>query len=76
MEKLVDPMSRCSLQALQNVNQRERPTLLIPKGSEQQMDMVRHDHGCVQTYPRCTCGAGALARLGRSRGFSQTVFKH
>ena len=39
------------------------------------MDMIRHDHDGVQMDPRCTCGAGALARHGRNPSFSQTVRK-
>ena len=76
MEKLVDAMSRGSLHALQNVNQRERPALFIPKWGEQQMDVVRHDDDSMQTYPRCRCGAGALARHSQNSSLSETVCQH
>ena len=40
------------------------------------MHMVRHDDDCMQTYPRCTCGAGALARRGQNPSLAQTVCKN
>ena len=40
MKELVDPMSRCSLQALQDVNQRERPPVCISQRQEKQVDVI------------------------------------
>ena len=55
-------MSCRAFQALKNVDQRKRPAVFGAKWRQQQVDMVRHDYGGVQTYPRYTCGAGNRLR--------------
>jgi hypothetical protein len=40
------------------------------------MNMIRHDHGCVQMNSRRRCGAGALAREWPKAALPQTMFKH
>jgi hypothetical protein len=40
------------------------------------MNMIRHDHGCIQMNSRRQCGAGALARERPEAALPQTMFKH
>ena len=65
-------MSRCSLQALQNVNQRKRPAVRISRRRVSSRWTWSGMTTAAQTYPRYTCGAGALARLV----IAQTVFEN
>ena len=67
VKQLVDPVSGGALQALQNVYEREWPTVFVPQRCEKQMNMIRHDHDCVQMDARCEnlCGRGRHNGLGR-----------
>jgi hypothetical protein len=73
MEKLVNAVSGCALQALQDVNQGERPAVAIPKRGKQNVYMVGHDDHRMQMHARC--GAGAPARELPQATFPQAVFK-
>src|SRR5690242_13962065 len=72
-------MSSRPFETLQNINEWKWPAILIPKRFHEHMNMVRHDHDCVQLEARRprTPGRGRprhiLAR--ENPAFSQTVFK-
>src|SRR6185437_828067 len=78
----VNAMCSGSLETLQNFDKRERPTILIAKRPEQEMNVVGHYHDCMQVNSRSglchvrLCGAGALAREGRNAAFSQAVLQY
>src|SRR6185437_397769 len=49
--QFVDLMSGSSLHALHNFYQRICPTIVVPENPEQQMDMIRHNHGRMDLDP-------------------------
>jgi hypothetical protein len=85
VQKLVNAMSRGTLQALQDVHQREGPAVFIPQRREKQVNMIGHNHSCVQMDSRLQAFRGrgphsASLRAGprhTSRTtLPQTVFKN
>ena len=60
MEKPVNPVSGCALQALQDINQGERPVRAIPQRGKQKVYVIGHDdHRMQMNFWR---GVGALVR--------------
>src|SRR5579885_617538 len=68
----VDAVSRCALHALQDVDQRKWPAILISKRCQQHMNVIRHDYHSMKMNPGL-CGAGALACQWLPSGLSQRV---
>ena len=61
VQPFIDAMRRSAFHALQNIDQRNRPSIGIAKRLQQQVHMVWHDYNGVETNSRRRCRAGALA---------------
>jgi hypothetical protein len=48
-------MSGGSLEALQNIDERKRPAILIAKRPEQEMNVIGHYHDCMHVNSRFGC---------------------
>jgi len=53
MQQLINPMSGSALQALQDIDQRERPAIQIAQRHQEQMHVIRHDHRGIDMNAWC-----------------------